>query len=130
MNSIQKKDSFSVWLGPEYERGQWLSVESVHPHPEFYSDDIGTMVYADIGLVKLKDPVKFELNEKYYQTNSICLSVSHFVTLDRLTGSIWLSLGLVLVIISIHIHHLWHFYHGTSKLANHLSQDHSSSNIT
>lgn len=53
-------------MGPEFEQGEWYDVESRHTYPESRKD-------TDIGLIKLKDQVKFNRTGKYYQNNLICL---------------------------------------------------------
>ena len=66
---------FWVWLGPEFDQGKWYEAESVHPHPEYYdsNDEMDVRGYLDIGLIKLKDQVKFGLQGNYYLNNLLCL---------------------------------------------------------
>ena len=62
-------------MGPEFEQGKWYEAESVHPHPEYYdsNDEKCLRGYLDIGLIKLKDQVKFDRQGNYYLNNLLCL---------------------------------------------------------
>ena len=75
--------SWSVWLGPEFENGQSIDVDSVDLLPAFKHERDGVrQTLSDIGLIKLKDQVKLGERGKYYENNLICLPVVN-MTIDH-----------------------------------------------
>ena len=57
-----------VYFGSEFMKGEYLTVDLSVKHPLFDGDRD-----FDVKLIRMRDPVQFVNNGKYYENNIICL---------------------------------------------------------